>query len=475
MQKKNQKGTKVIIALICSVLLVGILFIANFSLSIDAGENKVVLEYQSEYTDKAPVAYLRGKVFFRKGYPLEVTAAGKVDTGKLGEYKITYHTEFLLWKKDWTRTIIVRDSKAPVITLKSIEGYYVLPGNPYVEEGYSAYDEHDGDLTNQVTSTEADGVVKYVVSDKSGNQTEVERKIPYDDPIAPEIKLVGDATVTITAGEEYREPGYTALDNCDGDITQKVQIEGSVDIRSAGTYKLIYTVQDTYENKASAERTVIVKAIQNPETVNPGGKVIYLTFDDGPGPYTKDLLAVLDKYNVKATFFVVNGKYNHMISEEARAGHSIGIHSMTHDYAKIYASKQSYFDDMLNMQNVIYDQTGIKTTIMRFPGGSSNKVSLKYCQGIMTDLTKSVVDSGFQYFDWNVTSGDAGGTMDTSVVLSNVINGIRGKQSAVVLQHDSHKFSIDAVEDIILWGLNNGYTFMPLDMTSPVVHHNVQN
>lgn len=470
-----------------SVIFIGILLlllVSNFYLSVDTDNSKVALEYQSQYKEKTPTAYLKGKVFLKEGYQLEVEKSGQVDTGKLGKYELTYRTKFLFWEKKWTKTVTVRDTKAPVITLKSIEDYYVLPGGEYVEEGYTAQDECDGDLTEKVTSSEKDGIVTYSVSDKSGNKTTIERKIPYDDPIAPEIKLIGDATITIKAGEKYNEPGYTATDNCDGDITQNVKVEGSVDIRSAGKYKLTYTVQDSYENTTTVERTVIVKAIQNPGAGNPGpvnpdtgsgNKVIYLTFDDGPGPYTRQLLSVLAKYNVKATFFVVNGKYNSLIGEEARAGHSVGIHTATHDYGKIYANKQAFFDDLLRMQSIIAGQIGWNPTIMRFPGGSSNMVSKKYCAGIMTDLTKSVIDSGFQYFDWNVSSGDAGGTKDTSVVVSNVINGIKNKNVAVVLQHDIHKFSVDAVEEIILWGLNNGYTFRALDMSGPIVHHTVQN
>lgn len=130
---------------------------------------------------------------------------------------------------------------------------------------------------------------------------------------------------------------------------------------------------------------------------------------------------------------------------------------------------------MFKMQNIIYSMTGKKPTIMRFPGGSSNLISRRFCPGIMTDLTRSVLDSGFQYFDWNVSSGDAGETTNTSVVARNVINGVKGKKVSVVLQHDIHKYSVDAVEEIIVWGLNNGYTFKALDMTSPGMHHGVQN
>lgn len=469
---------KIIIWLLCSVLLVsgvGLLIAANFYLWVDEENSSIALEYDAEYVDDTPTAFLKGKLFCKEGYPLEVSTTGNVDTGKLGDYTLTYYTKFLFWEKEWTRTVTVRDTRAPIMTLRFIAGYYILPGHPYEEEGYSAYDACDGDLTDNVTSVEENGFVTYSVTDKSGNRTTIERKIHYDDPIPPELTLAGDETIVINAGQSYKEPGYTAIDNCDGDITENVKVEGSVDKYSAGEYKLIYTVQDHYKNTAKAERTVIVNAIRNPDTVNPGDKVIYLTFDDGPGPYTKDLLAVLDKYNVKATFFVVNSGYSDMIADEAAAGHSVGIHSVSHDYSKIYASKQAFFDDLLGMQKIIYNLTGINTTLMRFPGGSSNLVSKTYCNGIMTDLTKSVVDSGFQYFDWNVLSGDAGETTSTPVVVNNVIEGIKGKNVAVVLQHDIKKFSVDAVEDIILWGLNNGYTFLPLDMTSPAMHHGVQN
>ena len=82
---------------------------------------------------------------------------------------------------------------------------------------------------------------------------------------------------------------------------------------------------------------------------------------------------------------------------------------------------------------------------------------------------------GFQYYDWNVSSGDAGLTTDTSVVYENVISGIQDCDAAVVLQHDSKGYSVDAVEDIIKWGLENGYTFLPLHLNSPAAHHPVNN
>ena len=205
-------------------------------------------------------------------------------------------------------------------------------------------------------------------------------------------------------------------------------------------------------------------------------KVIYLTFDDGPGPYTQQLLDVLDKYNVKATFFVVNKpRYNYLIAKEYEAGHSVGVHAYLHKYAKVYESDEAYFEDFRDMNEVVKEQTGSYTNLLRFPGGSSNTVSKNYSQGIMSRLTEEVEKQGLHYFDWNVTSGDAGETTDTDEVYKNVIKGVGNRSWSIVLQHDTKGFSVAAVERIIKWGLENGYTFLPLDENSPGAHHRIAN
>ena len=126
------------------------------------------------------------------------------------------------------------------------------------------------------------------------------------------------------------------------------------------------------------------------------------------------------------------------------------------------------------MQDVIVAQTGKETSLLRFPGGSSNTVS-NITPGLMTTLTQEVQNRGYQYFDWNVSSGDAGETTDTDQVVKNVISGIQSHNVSVVLQHDIKEFSVDAVEKIIQWGLNNGYTFLPLNYDSPPAHHHINN
>lgn len=207
------------------------------------------------------------------------------------------------------------------------------------------------------------------------------------------------------------------------------------------------------------------------------GKVIYLTFDDGPGKYTPWLLEILDAYNVKVTFFVTGAfpEWYHMMAEEKAAGHTVAIHTYFHDYEEIYSCEEEYFADLKRIDDIVFAQIGEHVKLLRFPGGSSNRVSIQYNIGIMTRLTKMVEDKGYHYFDWNVDSDDAGNTHTTEKVIENVLYGIKKHDISVVLQHDLHDYSVAAVEDIIIWGLENGYVFLPLTMDSPVVHHTIAN
>lgn len=205
-------------------------------------------------------------------------------------------------------------------------------------------------------------------------------------------------------------------------------------------------------------------------------KRIYLTFDDGPGPYTAMLLDVLAEHDVHATFFLVNTGYqmDHLLNRMVQEGHGVGIHSLNHDFKTLYSSEEAFWEDLRGMQDLIREKTGVTTMLMRFPGGSSNTIS-RQSPGIMSRLTKQVTEAGFCYFDWNVDSGDAYGCCDEERIYQNVITGIRGKTVAVVLQHDIQAHSVHVVERILRWGEENGYHFLPLTADSPCCRHRVQN
>ena len=389
----------------------------RFSLELVlTGEPKLLLEYGDSFTEPGVTPVLRGTLFLKDGYTpenLEIRRETDLNEGKLGKYTITYSAELLNCQASAQREIRVIDTKAPTITLTEDPEGSLEEGVIYQEAGFTASDNYDGDLTARVVRTEEPGLVIYAVTDSSGNPAVAKRKIPLRDMVLPEIQLEGGEDYVITLGTRYEEPGFTATDNVDGDVTAMVQVEGEVDWLTAGIYPITYTVSDSCENTTVVTRNVEVAAQEWTDTVYPEGKVVYLTFDDGPSAYTSELLDVLDAYGAKATFFVVGSGSGNMMRQIVKRGHSIGIHTVSHDYGQIYSSPEAYFDDLMKMQSIIYDHTGVKTTLMRFPGGSSNLVSRHSCEGIMTFLTQAVQDAGFQYFDWNVYSGDAGETKRT--------------------------------------------------------------
>ncbi|MBR2803421.1 polysaccharide deacetylase [Candidatus Saccharibacteria bacterium] len=201
---------------------------------------------------------------------------------------------------------------------------------------------------------------------------------------------------------------------------------------------------------------------------------IYLTFDDGPGDYTNELLNILARQHVKATFFVTGNGEDEMIAREYREGHAVGLHTLSHNYFYIYSSVDNFFDDLYAVQERVKNITGQTSMLMRFPGGSSNTVSRRYQRGIMSELTAEVEARGFTYFDWNVLSGDAGETTDTGEVVWRVTSALREGEN-VVLQHDIKDFSVAAVEEIIKFGKDNGYKFDKLSSKSFTAHHGVNN
>lgn len=532
---------KVSIVLIILVSMF-ILFLCN-GWHIEFNEDKVVsgnIEFGEEIRIFKGDARLKGKFLFKeKGIPLFSDLEHNVDKKELGTYQITYSADFLFWENTLQTSVSIIDTTPPEITLHTIKYNYTSPNEKYEEEGYSAYDRYDDDLTDKVTSYEENGKVYYSVMDSSGNIGTAVREIQYKDERSPRITLKGETLINIRQYETFVEPGFTAEDDCDGDVTSNVKVTDNLNIMVPGKYEIKYYVEDSWGNHFETTRTIVVNEIiepenkepieetetfpenttesententetsenqentsentsdnqeSNPETTTENSttteppkeevttpvepapeKVIYLTFDDGPSKYTRELLEILRANNVKATFFVVGSRYSDVISEIYADGHAIGAHSYTHEYKDIYASVDAYFNDLEKIRNVIYEKTGYYTNLVRFPGGSSNSVS-KFNPGIMTTLSKELANRGYVYFDWNVSSGDAGSTTITNEVYNNVIKGIGSKKNAIVLQHDTYKYSIDAVQDIINWGKENGYVFKTLNENSPTSHHKIYN
>lgn len=195
-------------------------------------------------------------------------------------------------------------------------------------------------------------------------------------------------------------------------------------------------------------------------------KICYLTFDDGPSTEnTKRILDILQEYNVKATFFVVNKEGDEIESLYKRIvkdGHTIGIHSASHDYAKIYKSVEAYLKDFNIISKRIEEVTGVKPDIFRFPGGSVNS----YNADIYVPLAAEMLRRGYTYYDWNVSSGDASLTiLSKEAICKNVVNGMYDNGENIVLLHDSNEkdSTVEALPEIIETLSAQGYTFAKLD------------
>ncbi len=206
-------------------------------------------------------------------------------------------------------------------------------------------------------------------------------------------------------------------------------------------------------------------------------KVVYLTLDDGPSANTQAVLDILDRYNCKATFFVVghNSDYFPMIAEAYRRGHTIGMHTFSHDYEWVYSSDEAYFQDLSQICEVVKQQIGYVPCFVRFPGGSSNDISANYNAGIMSRLAEEVQARGFQYYDWNKSFGD--GDDHTAEELIAYACEPTDATNIVLLCHDSaaKQTTLEALPTIIEHYQGLGYSFEAIDRDSFVPHHEIAN
>ena len=205
----------------------------------------------------------------------------------------------------------------------------------------------------------------------------------------------------------------------------------------------------------------------------PGRKKVYLTFDDGPSPNTTKILDILDQYGVKATFFTIcsPGEENEeSLKRIVSSGNTLAIHSVSHEYSQVYASVDSFKEDVLGMQQWLYEQTGVTTWFYRFPGGSSNKVA--NCD--ISDCINFLNEQGFVYFDWNVSSGDASAKcVDKDTIVQNVLSEIGSREEYVVLMHDAgaKTTTVEALPEIIEYLQANDYMILPITVNTKPVQH----
>ena len=208
----------------------------------------------------------------------------------------------------------------------------------------------------------------------------------------------------------------------------------------------ILSENNKLEKEISEKQSTYDKAMSNK-------KIAHLTFDDGPSDNTLKLLDILDKYDAKATFFVVYKEgFDNVYREIVNRGHVLANHTYSHNYKEIYSSADAFINDVETLDNKLKEITGKEPSkILRFPGGSNTS----YMDGhgnISQSIFETLEKRGYTYFDWNVDSADATKmTLDKKSIVKNVLEGSANVNTANILMHDTNaKYTtLEAMAEIL--------------------------
>lgn len=241
--------------------------------------------------------------------------------------------------------------------------------------------------------------------------------------------------------------------------------------------KQVYVSTDVSDTNEMVDDSVLddVYKVDDMDNIAEEGDIpkVYLTFDDGPSSNTEEILNILDDYNVKATFFVC-GKdlelYGDAYKRIVDDGHTIGMHSYSHNFGDIYSSGDAFAADYVKIHDLILNTTGVDTKYYRFPGGSSNKVS----STSMSTFINYLNEQGVAYYDWNVASGDATSQAFTSEQLvDNVMKDVVKYKTSVVLLHDAanKNATVEALPGLIESLQEQGAMILPITDETTIIQH----
>lgn len=313
----------------------------------------------------------------------------------------------------------------------------------------------------------------------------------------PKIILKGNQIITVNVLDKYEEDGYVATDTVDGNITDKVLIIDDIDYSNEGIYPLIYKVKNSkgvvaenrryvkvttkpyykneYDNldntvrgwwannKRDKERPsggagIDVLKKYDAYYIGPDEKIVYLTFDEGSlETYVKEIVDVLDKNNVKATFFLCY-KYmvlnKELIKKMVQNGHLIGNHTVNHKSMPSLATRDKFSDYLYEIKKVeesYYEITGKEMKkIYRDPRGEWSFRDLQ----IMKDL-------GYKSYFYSSYYMDFGDDVSKEYALAELMK--RYHNGAIYLIHPKNKGNYLALDSFIKEMKQLGYRFDTVD------------
>ncbi len=371
------------------------------------------------------IEILRGSVYNDSGYQAidnidgditeNVLVTGSVDTSTPGAYNITYSVSdksnnSAISKK---RTVtVVADKVAPVLTINGQKELEIKAGGSYLELGASAIDNIDGDLSDSITisgtvNANQPGVyvLTYAVNDNDGNDVNAIRTITVTDSVPPVISILGDFAITIDLGEAWNDPGYSAIDLADGDLTANVKIEGEVNSSAYGTYELIYTVSDSSGNESDAiTRVVTVGDFGVPKISLVGDKLINI---EAGATYNEPGYEAIDKKDGDLTQIVrISGNVDTLVP---------GEYELSYD--------------------VVDADGNAANTAKRFVIVTDTTIPVISIVGA-SDLT---IQAGSEYIEYGVSASDSldGDITSLVIVSSNINTDLPGEYTVIYNVNDS--------------------------------------
>ncbi|WP_195599915.1 polysaccharide deacetylase [Longibaculum muris] len=456
---------KLFIAIICIIIAILVIGIGYFVIN----QSSIHFISNHEIEVNTVVDYSRFIDYVKDGKKDDVKIdSSQVNVKKVGEYKVVYKYK----DEEKTLKVNVVDTLPPEFDVKSKK----VALNQTVEPSEFVKNIKDASQTkvsfaknyefNKVGWQE----IEVIVKDEYDNETRKKVKVNVvKDEKAPEI-IVGNANVVV--GEKIDLKALATIkDDFDKNPTLKVESD-KLDTNKIGTYQVKYIAKDVSGNQS--EKTIQVEVV---DKTKDNEKVVYLTFDDGPSRHTPEVLEILKRYQCKATFFItgMNEKYRPYIKTAYDQGHTIGLHTYSHNYSKVYASTNAYFKDLDKVGKLAKEYIGFTPKYIRFPGGGSNTISRKYNKGIMSQLTKQVGKKGYIYYDWNCENGDGYAHMSQSQMLKRATSSSAKK--VMILMHDANgkQNTVDILPKVIEHYQKKGYTFKAIDDSTPVFHQHVNN
>lgn len=223
---------------------------------------------------------------------------------------------------------------------------------------------------------------------------------------------------------------------------------------SAGLTDEAFVAQ--YAAELKPKETVPAAPAPSAEPGKPG-QTVYLTFDDGPSVTTSQLLDILSKYEVQATFFMLGNnmnKYPSQVKRIVKEDYGLGLHGMTHRKEKFYASPAAALAEMSGDNAVLKKLTGATTTLIRPPYGSKPYFTKSF--------RDKVLGQGYHLWDWNVDSNDWRYKEDSDKIYNTVMEQVhtlkKSKTNPVILMHDQ-KATLKVLPRLLEALKKDGYTF----------------